>query len=299
MAYWQWGDPLSANVVVCVHGLTRQGRDFDLLAQSLVDSAQGDLRVVCPDIVGRGQSDWLADPVGYQVPLYAADVLSLLNQLHAESAMARLDYVGTSMGGLIGLVLAGYKEMPLPSPVRRLVLNDVGPTLDPAAVQRIGNYVGQAGHFASVRAAADAMWAISTGFGPHTPAEWLALSEPMVVAASERSADGARKAAIPTEAQPQPSFLLHYDPAIGVPLRAITPEAAAQGEAIMWSLYDAITADTLLVRGASSDLLSSRTAQAMGERGPKARLIEFEGVGHAPTFVPAAQCAVVTSFLLD
>lgn len=299
MAYWQWGDSRSARVVVCVHGLTRQGRDFDLLAQSLVEAARGDLRVVCPDVVGRGQSDWLADPAGYQVPLYAADMLSLLNQLHAERAIAQLDYVGTSMGGLIGLVLAGYKDMPLPVAIRRLVLNDVGPTLDPAAVQRIGSYVGRAGPFASVQAAADAMWALSTGFGPHTPAEWLALSEPMVVTASQRSVDGARKAAADIDVAAESSFLLHYDPAIGVPLRAMTADAAAQGEAIMWSLYDAITADTLLVRGALSDLLSVRTAQAMSERGPKARWIEFEGVGHAPTFVPTAQRAVVTSFLLD
>ncbi|MDP9902887.1 alpha/beta fold hydrolase [Variovorax ginsengisoli] len=299
MAYWQWGDPGSARVVVCVHGLTRQGRDFDLLAQSLVEAVGGELRVVCPDIVGRGQSDWLADPALYQVPLYAADVLSLLNQLHAECAITQLGYVGTSMGGLIGLVLAGYKDMPLPVPIRRLVINDVGPTLDPAAVQRIGSYVGQAGRFASLQEAADAMWAVSRSFGPHSPEEWLALSVPMVVAASQRSADGTRKVAAEQHDAPQASFLLHYDPAIGVPLRAMTPQDAAQGEAVMWSLYDAIVAQTLLLRGAQSDLLSAGTAQDMVQRGPKARLIEFEGVGHAPTFVPAAQRAVVTSFLLD
>src|SRR3954468_7365705 len=130
MGCWQWGDAHSANLVLCVHGLTRQRRDFDVLAQAIVARAGGDVRVVCPDVVGRGESDWLTDPHGYQVPLYAADMLALLTQLQAERAIAQLDYVGTSMGGLIGLVLAGNAALALPAPIRRLVINDVGPTID-------------------------------------------------------------------------------------------------------------------------------------------------------------------------
>ncbi|WP_426388842.1 alpha/beta fold hydrolase [Variovorax sp. R-27] len=297
MAYWQWGDARSAHVVICVHGLTRQGRDFDLLAQAIVARAKGNVRVVCPDVVGRGRSDWLRDPAFYQVPVYAADMVALIAQLHREQAIDTLDYLGTSMGGLIGFVLAGHKELPLARPIRRFIANDVGPTIEPAAVQRIGAYVGKNGSYESVQAAADAMWALSTTFGPHTPAQWLALSQHMVVPASQRTADGSAK--VEAGSDDEGSWLLHYDPAIGVALRAITPEAAAQGGAIMWSLYDAIEARTLITRGAVSDLLSRETALAMTKRGPHAKLVEFEGVGHAPTFVDPAQIAAVTDFLFD
>jgi len=298
MAYWQWGSARSARVVMCVHGLTRQGRDFDVLAQAIVGRAGGDVRVVCPDVAGRGQSDWLRDPALYQVPVYAADMVALLAQLHREQPIETLDYLGTSMGGLIGFVLAGHKQLPLPRPIHRFIVNDVGPTVEAAAIQRIGGYVGQGGRYASVQEAADAMWAISTSFGPHTPEQWLSLSQHMVVPASRRTADGARKADEAGGAEAD-SWLLHYDPSIAVALRAITPEAAAQGGAVMWSLYDAIEAKTLVTRGAQSDLLSRETALAMTQRGPRAALIEFEGVGHAPTFVDPAQVLAVTSFLFD
>ncbi|MDP9931009.1 alpha/beta fold hydrolase [Variovorax paradoxus] len=298
MAYWQWGSARSAHVVMCVHGLTRQGRDFDVLAQAIVARAGGDVRVICPDVAGRGQSDWLRDPALYQVPVYAADMVALLAQLHHEQPIETLDYLGTSMGGLIGFVLAGHKQLPLPRPIHRFIVNDVGPTVEAAAIQRIGGYVGQGGRYASVQEAADAMWAISTSFGPHTPEQWLSLSQHMVVPASRRTADGARKADEAGGAEAD-SWLLHYDPSIAVALRAITPEAAAQGGAVMWSLYDAIEAKTLVTRGAQSDLLSRETALAMTQRGPRAALVEFEGVGHAPTFVDPAQVSVVTSFLFD
>jgi pimeloyl-ACP methyl ester carboxylesterase len=299
MAYWQWGDARSAHAVVCVHGLTRQGRDFDALAQAIVARAGGNVRVVCPDVVGRGRSDWLRDPAFYQVPVYAADMVALVAQLHREQPVETLDYVGTSMGGLIGFVLAGHKDLPLARPIRRFVVNDVGPTIEPTAVQRIGAYVGQGGQYPSVQAAADAMWALSTTFGPHTPAQWLALSRHMMVPASQRSADGSAKVEADAGGEGNGPWVLHYDPAIGVALRAITPEAAAQGGAIMWSLYDAIEARTLLTRGAVSDLLSRETALAMTQRGPRAALVEFDGVGHAPTFVDPAQIAAVTDFLFD
>ncbi len=278
MAYWQWGDPAADHVVVCAHGLSRQGRDFDVLARHLVERSDSPLRVVCPDVVGRGRSDWLADPMGYQIPTYAADMLALLAQLKP----AQLDWVGTSMGGLIGIVLAGQPELPLPVKFRRMVLNDVGPSIRWEAIVRIGTYLGQTGRFDTLQQAADAMWAISTSFGPHSPAQWLELSRHMVrpIAAS----DG--------------PVTLHYDPAIAEPIRAVTQESATQGEALIWRLYDAITAQTLLIRGASSDLLSIDTALAMGQRGPKARLVEFAGVGHAPTLIAPDQIDCVADFLL-
>lgn len=281
MAYWQWGQPDSGHVVLCVHGLTRQGRDFDVLAQALcqraADTGQS-LRVVCPDVAGRGQSEWLKDPQAYQVPTYATDMLALLAQLQATT----LDWVGTSMGGLIGMAVAGYPELPAFARVRRLVLNDVGPVIEWQALQRIGQYLGRVGVFATEQQAADALWAVSSSFGPHTPAQWLALSRPLL----KPLGDGSGR------------LTMRYDPAMAEPFKAITAESAAQGEAMMWQAYDQITAQILLVRGAESDLLSSKTAHTMTQRGPKARLIEFAGVGHAPTLVADDQVQAVLDFLL-
>ncbi len=279
MAYWQWGDPAAGHVVVCAHGLSRQGRDFDVLARALCQRASASVRVVCPDVAGRGESDWLKDPIGYQIPAYAADMLALLAQLQP----AKLDWVGTSMGGLIGMVLCGQPGLPLPVPVRRLVLNDVGPAIRWEFVLRLKSYLGQTGRFESVDQAAAAMLAISAGFGPHTPEQWLALSRPMVK---------------PIPADPG-ALTLHYDPAIAVPVRSLTEDAAAQGEAAVWQLYDNIRATTLLIRGADSDLLSKDTALAMTARGPKARLVEFAGIGHAPTLIADDQVNCVAAFLLD
>ncbi|WP_421954968.1 alpha/beta fold hydrolase [Polaromonas sp.] len=283
MAYWQWGNPASSHVVVCAHGLSRQGRDFDVLAQALCDKAGGDLRVICPDVVGRGESDWLKDPMGYQVPVYAADMLAMLAQLQAQAPITTLDWVGTSMGGLIGIILCGQPGLPLPVQVRRLVLNDVGPAIQWEAIVRIGTYLGLAGEFDSVQAAADAMWAISTGFGPHTPEQWMALSRHMVK---------------PVSGEPGSKFRLHYDPAMAVPFKQSTEAATRQGEAMLWQLYDNIKAQTLLIRGKNSDLLSPETAQAMVQRGPHARLVEFAGVGHAPTLIAGDQVDAVAGFLL-
>ena len=282
MAYWQWGDASAGHVVLCVHGLSRQGRDFDVLAQALVARTSHPIRVVCPDVVGRGQSDWLTDPTGYQVPTYAMDMLMLLAHLKP----ATLDWVGTSMGGLIGMAVCGQPNLPLPAPVRRLVLNDVGPAVAWVFVERLKTYLGKTVQFASLEQAAAAMWAISTSFGPHTPAQWLELSRHMV----KPIKDG--------NGQTNGNVQLHYDPAIAVPVQSLTPELAAQGEAMLWHLYDAITAQTLLLRGADSDLLTPATAKAMVERGPKAQLVEFAGVGHAPTLIAADQVDAVVSFLL-
>ena len=293
MAYWQWGQGDSPHVVLCVHGLTRQGRDFDVLARSLceaADSQPGGIRVICPDVAGRGQSDWLSDPMGYQVPAYVADMLLLMAHLHSQGAIGALDWVGTSMGGLIGMVIAGSAgaavsqegRAPMPA-LRRLVLNDVGPTIEWDAIVRIASYLGKAGEFASLDEAADAMWSISTGFGPHTQQQWLALSKHMVKPLAQAAGGKLR---------------LHYDPAIAVPFTLATELSAQQGETALWRLYDNIQAQTLLLRGACSDLLSPQTAQDMTQRGPRARLVEFSGVGHAPTLVAPDQVATVADFLL-
>lgn len=280
MAYWEWGAQDAARVIVCVHGLSRQGRDFDVLAQALVERSDGRVRVVCPDVVGRGRSDWLKDPQGYQLPTYAGDMLALLARLHGQAPIDDLSWFGTSMGGLIGMAVAGTPKLPLPSPVRRLVLNDVGPAVQWAAIQRISGYLGRTGRFDDVQQAAESMWNISAGFGPHTPQQWLSLSEAMV----KPHAEG--------------GLTLHYDPAISVPVKAMTEAQAAEGQAALWAVYDAITARTLVTRGAQSDLLTRDTAVEMTRRGPRAQVVEFDGVGHAPTFVVPHQVDVAVSFLL-
>ena len=267
MVYWEWGDAANPRVLVCAHGLARQGRDFDTLARSLCN----DYRVVCPDVVGRGRSDALADPMGYQIPAYVADMVTLLARLNATA----VHWVGTSMGGLIGLGLAALPH----SPVTRLVLNDVGPTIQAEALVRIGTYLGAPVRWNTVEEAADYMLGISQGFGAHSREQWLALTRPML------KADG-------------DGFKPHYDPNIAVPFKSITAEMAAAGEAALWRGYDAITCPTLLLRGADSDLLTRGTARAMTQRGPKARLVEFAAVGHAPTLVAADQIDVVREFLL-
>lgn len=279
MAYWAWGDPASEQVVVCMHGLSRQGRDFDTLARALSQHAY----VICPDVVGRGQSDWLDDPQAYQLMTYAGDMLALMQQLKAERGSQdpiTVDWVGTSMGGLIGLAFSAMPPAMSGATLRRMVLNDVGPRLNYEALVRIGDYLGKPLTFDTVQAAADYMWSISTSFGPHTPEQWLALSRPLI--------------------KPHPNghgFVLHYDPAIAEAFRVMTPEAASSGEAMLWQFYDQLTCQVLLLRGEQSDLLTRDTAQAMTERGPHARLLEIAGVGHAPTLIAANQVQAVTDFL--
>jgi len=280
LAYWDW--PCQAadhpSVVVCVHGLSRQGLDFNNLAQVLTQRS----RVISVDVAGRGHSDWLADPMGYQIATYAADIATLLMHLRSEAPDVQVDWVGTSMGGLIGMALAAQPQMAL----RRLVLNDVGPVIQWEALLRIGAYLGLNPSFDSEQAAVDYLASISAGFGPHTPEQWRALSLPLL-----RQRDG--------------RWWLHYDPAIATPFKvmtATTDEAAARqmvqaGETALWGLYDAIQAPTLLLRGAQSDLLTLNTAQHMTQRGPKAHLVTFEGVGHAPTLVAEDQIAAVRDFL--
>ena len=268
MAYWEWGDAANPRVMVCVHGLSRQGRDFDVLAQAM----SGEYRVVCPDVVGRGQSDALVDPMGYQIPAYVADMVTLLARLDAQS----VHWVGTSMGGLIGLGLASLKD----SPVAKLVLNDVGPAIRFEAIQRIGTYLGAPMRWNSLDAAADYLWSISQSFGPHTREQWLALTRPML----KPDGDG---------------FKPHYDPAIAVPFKSLTAEMVAAGEAMTWHAFDVVRCPTLVLRGADSDLLAHETALAMTRRGPKAILREFAGVGHAPTLVADDQVQAVREFLLS
>lgn len=265
IAYLEWGDPANSRVLVCVHGLTRCARDFERLAAGLADR----YRVVCPDIAGRGDSDWLADPMRYALPQYVADMVTLVARLDVE----RVHWVGTSMGGLIGMALAARQG----TPIERLVLNDAGPLLAKAALERIGAYVGSASVFASLEEAERYVRSVSASFGPHSDAEWRFLTEIVV----RRNDDG--------------SYRMHYDPRIGEAYRKAMPEKDLD----LWPYYDAIRCPTLVVRGELSDLLSRQTCAEMARRGPKARMVEIPGVGHAPTLLSESQIAPIRDFLLQ
>jgi pimeloyl-ACP methyl ester carboxylesterase len=265
MAYVEWGAPDNPRVLVCVHGLTRCGRDFDFLARAMADR----YRVVCPDVVGRGRSDWLRDKSHYAIPQYCVDMATLLARLNATT----VHWVGTSMGGLIGMALAAQPG----SPVARLVMNDVGPVLTAAAVARIGEYVGTAPRFASMDQAEAFVRFVSAPFGALTDEQWRHLTVHTM-----RPATGG-------------GFEMAYDPGIAEPFR----QAMGQGGDVeLWPIYDAVRCPTLLLRGAESDLLSVATAGRMAERGPRARVVEIPGVGHAPVLMDAGQIGVVRDFLL-
>ena len=265
ISYLEWGDPRNGRVLVCVHGLTRCARDFERLAGAFCER----YRVVCPDVAGRGDSEWLADPMLYAMPQYVADMVTLVARLDVE----QVHWVGTSMGGLVGMILAAQKG----TPVARLVLNDAGPVVTKASLERIGAYLGQAPVFPSLEAAEQYVRAVSATFGPHSDAEWRFLTEIVV----RKNGDG--------------SWRMHYDPRIAEPYRKAMPEKDFE----LWAYYDAIGCPTLVVRGAQSDLLTRETCALMRERGPKAQVVEIPGIGHAPTLMHDRQIAVLRDFLLQ
>ena len=265
MAYTEWGDPANPRVLMCVHGLARVGRDFDDVARAMC----GEYRVVCPDVVGRGRSGRLADPMLYQIPQYVSDMVTLLARLNAQT----LHWFGTSMGGLIGMGLAALPD----SPILRILLNDVGPVIKAEALKRIGQYLGQDPVFPDFEAAHAYIRAVSASFGLTTDAQWRRLTE------TSLKPDGT-------------GYRLHYDPAIAAPFRAQT---AGTGDVLLWNLYDAIRCPTLVTRGAQSDLLDRETLADMALRGPRAATIEIPGVGHAPMFMDAGQIGIARDFFLN
>ena len=262
MAYTEWGDPANPQVLVCVHGLSRNGHDFDDLSRAMA----GSHRIVCPDIVGRGRSDWLRDPSGYGVPQHVADMMVLIARLDVEA----VHWLGTSMGGLIGMVLASLPG----TPVSRLLLNDVGPVVSAESIRRIGEYIGRAPKFSGLDDAERYIRAVSAPFGALNDAQWLALT----VSSVRPMADGGLE--------------MIYDPAIADSFH----RATAGGVVDLWPMFDRVRCPTRVVRGELSDLLSTEVAQAMTARGPHPDLVEVSGVGHAPMFMDEAQIAIAREF---
>lgn len=283
LTYTDWGDPANPHVVVCVHGLTRNARDFDSLAAALAV----DCRVVCPDVVGRGGSDWMSDKKDYGYPLYLADMAALLarvgaaprrsrlgdfwRRLRGRRTQSRIHWVGTSMGALIGMMLAAQPQ----SPIRRLVMNDAGPFIPRGALQRIGAYVGKDPRFATVEELEQNLRKYCSSFGPLTDLQWRHLA----THSSRRHPDG--------------SVGFHYDPDIAEPFRA-----GLFYDVDLWPLWDRVQCPVLIMRGAESDLLLPKTVQEMLTRGPTAKLVEFAGVGHAPMLMAQDQIDAIRDFLL-
>ena len=265
MAYHAWGNPNNSKVLVCVHGLTRRGSDFKTLA----DTMSQDYYVVCPDVVGRGDSDRLKNPMLYGVPQYVADMASLIKQLN----VTQVNWFGTSMGGLIGMV---YAAMPK-SPIRRMLINDVGPRIEPEAIKRLGSYVGQPFSFSNRADALQRLNEICASFGSHTPEEWEIYNGPMLV-------------------QKDGLWVMHYDPDISVPFASVNPIMAKAGEMAMWHAFKQIHIPMLIVRGGESDLLSAKTVAEMCKVNPYIRSIEIPQVGHAPAFVKLEQVTLAKEF---
>ncbi|TFW33121.1 alpha/beta fold hydrolase [Massilia horti] len=271
VAYKEWGDPANRNVLVCVHGVTRVSDDFDQLAQALCDR----YRVVAPDIAGRGRSDPLKRAGLYSLDQYVNDMVTLIARVTANDAQGSVHWFGTSMGGLIGIKLAALEG----TPIRKLILNDIGPVLNQEAMQRIGDYIGQDLRFPTFEAGEQFVRRVSVSFGEHSEEEWHKLARDVL------------------RQQPDGQWVRHYDLALAQPFRAMTLERAELDEAELWAAYDAIRCPTLLVRGAQSDLLTHETALEMTRRGPRPRLVEIANVGHAPTFIHDDQIAIAREFL--
>jgi pimeloyl-ACP methyl ester carboxylesterase len=317
--YTDWGDPEAKRVIVCCHGLTRNGRDFDVLAARLASgidfalasiekaerqetvAAQPDtrgwlgarladffrhrpskpvasdpaspplalrpvpIRVICPDVVGRGRSEWLRDPANYGYPQYMSDMTALIARL----GVPQVDWIGTSMGGLIGMFLASAPN----APIRSLVVNDVGPVLPRAALARIADYIGRDERFANLAEVEAHLRRVHAPFGPLTDEQWRHLARH----GHRFHADG--------------SYGLAYDPGIAVNVQLAVKDWD------FWASWDSITCPALVLHGRQSDLLSEEVADAMSKRGPKAALASFDGIGHAPALMSTDQIETVAQWL--
>lgn len=268
LSYTEWGNPAARRIVVCVHGLTRNARDFDTLAQAL----EPHYRVICPDVVGRGASGWLANKQDYGYPQYLADMTALIARVSEPlGSGATLDWVGTSMGGLIGMMLAAQNG----SPIRRMVMNDVGAVIPRRALERIAMYVGKSPTFTTLDDAERYVRSVSAPFGPLTDSQWRHLT----VHNSRQTADG--------------RWVMNYDPGIAVPFANIPPQ-----DMTLWEFWDRVSCPVLLLRGAASDLFPAQTAREMCARKPATRLVEFDAIGHAPALMATEQIGAICDFLL-
>jgi pimeloyl-ACP methyl ester carboxylesterase len=263
MVVHDWGNPKSARVLVCVHGLSRNGRDFDVIANAL----SSEYRVLCPDIPGRGESDWLASVEQYALPSYVIAVKAMLHDLGVQ----RFDWIGTSMGGLIGMVFAAEPV----SSMRRFVINDVGPYIERAALDRIAQYVGRAPLFADYPSLFAAAQESIAPFGPLSEEE----RHHIVRTSCQQRADG--------------QWEFKADPKIGDAFRA----GLAAPEIDLWPLWEAIMQPTLILRGSYSDLLSQETVEKMLRTHLHSQAVTIANTGHAPMLMDEPTIARIKKFL--
>ncbi len=302
IAYLDWGNRAAGHVVVCVHGLARNSRDFDFLARELASRC----RVVCPDVVGRGDSEWLADKSDYSFSTYLSDAAALIARITAPAAPASfgtfrarrkaapgpasIDWIGTSMGGLIGMLLAAKPG----SPIRRLVLNDVGPFISWGSLYRLKGYVSGGGSFRNIAEVEAHLREACAQFGPLTDEQWRHLAQHSVVATGGGAGGSAHES----------GYRLRYDPGIGDTMRAgrADPEFPMGPNFLsgidLWSTWSEIRCPTLVLRGAESDVLSHETLLQMQARRPGVEILELPGIGHAPALMSYDQIAAVREFLL-
>ncbi len=270
VGYTEWGPPDGERVVLCVHGLTRNSRDFDFLARRL---AKAGMRVVAPDLPGRGRSDWVPNAADYTTPLYLAAMAAVIAKVGVE----QVDWVGTSLGGHVGMEMAAVAG----APIRRLVLNDFGARVAASALQRIGGYLRIKRRFATVDELEAHLRSIHDTFGTLTDPQWHHLA----LHSAAKTDEG--------------DFRQHFDPAIG---RAFSwPMMVDIG---LWHVWEKVTCPTLILRGEDSDLLHASTVREMSKRGAaaekgKVRTIEVRGCGHAPALMADYQIALIEEFLAD
>jgi pimeloyl-ACP methyl ester carboxylesterase len=262
IAYTQWGRANENRTVLCLHGTTRNGRDFDWLASGLSPVA----RVVCPDLAGRGHSAWLDDSSQYVFSQHIADLTALIARLDVE----QIDIVGTSMGGLLGMMLAAQPN----SPVRRLVINDVGPTIAREGLERIAEYVEKPVVFEDLAGLEAYLRFVMIQHGPVSDRQWRLLAEHS------------------SRVLPDGRLGLAYDPAIGKGLLH-----GPLADADLWPQWEAIRCPVLVLRGDRSDVLTAETAGQMARRGRDVRVITLSGVGHAPALMDEPQIRLVRDFL--
>ena len=261
LRYVEWGEPGNPRVLVCVHGLTRNGRDFDHVARSLADA----YRVVCPDMAGRGRSDWLRDPADYNYPVYCSDLTVLMARLGAEN----VDWLGTSMGGILGMMLAAMPG----TPVRKLVLNDVGCVLPKAAIERIGKYLGKDPAYGSIDELEADLRAFSP-FGELTNENWRHLA----INSAKQDDQG--------------KWRFRYDPGIARNFHAAPP-----AEVNLRPFWGGVHGPVLVIRGEHSDLLLPETLEEMCSR-PRTEKYVVPRTGHSPMLMDDAQAGVIRRFLL-
>lgn len=266
LAYTDWGPVDDPRPIICVHGLTRQGRDFDYLAGALVAAGR---RIICPDLPGRGRSAWLSKADDYALPQYCAD----MNALIARLGVREVDWVGTSLGGMIGMIMAGFSG----SIVRKLVINDIGPFVTSSGLHRIGQYIGSMPpSFATLDDAEGYLRTVLAPYGRLADAHWRHLARHSVRWNEERAC-----------------YAMLCDPAIAKAFKSTWFYPLN-----LWNYWEAIKAPVLVLHGAHSDLLSFDLTQEMKKRNRLASVFSFDDCGHVPPLMAADQIDVVTRFLL-